>query len=152
MGASGAGFVSLVGTTSNDLTSSLFVLGALLGVLKTAGPGNEGGARLGFAASGLLAGLGIGLKYTSAIYIPGLGAVALLAAVRRRALGGVVVFGLGALLGFLVVAGHQMLGLLSSNPDMYRLQPQEIPAALPNQTRPRRQGPCAARPQEGRRR
>src|SRR6266446_1988812 len=53
MGASGAGFVSLVGTTSNDLTSSLFVLGALLGVLKTAGPGNEGGARLGFAASGL---------------------------------------------------------------------------------------------------
>src|SRR5262245_38525396 len=83
MGASGAGFVSLVGTTSNDLTSSLFVLGALLGVLKTAGPGNDGGARLGFAASGLLAGLGIGLKYTSAIYIPGLGAVALLAAVRR---------------------------------------------------------------------
>ncbi len=111
MGASGAGFVSLVGTTSNDLTSSLFVLGALLGVLKTAGPGNEGGARLGFAASGLLAGLGIGLKYTSAIYIPGLGAVALLAAVRRRALGGVVVFGLGALLGFLAVAGHHMLTL-----------------------------------------
>src|SRR6266852_1311333 len=85
MGVSGAGFVSLVGTTTNDLTSSLFVLGALLGVLKVTGPGNERGARLAFAGSGLLAGIGIGLKYTSAIYMPGLGAVALLVAVRRRA-------------------------------------------------------------------
>src|SRR5712671_5556777 len=78
MGVSGAGFVSLVGTTTNDLTSSLFVLGALLGVLKAARPGNEREAWLDFAGSGLLAGIGIGLKYTSAIYIPGLGAVALL--------------------------------------------------------------------------
>src|SRR5215813_14006265 len=101
MGASGAGFVSLVGTSTNDLTSSLFVMGALLGVLKVAGPENKRWTRLGFAGSGLLAGIGIGLKYTSAVYIPGLGSVALLAAVQRRALGGVVVFGVGALLGFL---------------------------------------------------
>jgi len=111
MGVSGAGFVSLVGTTTNDLTSSLFVLGALLGVLKVAGPGNERGPWRGFAVSGLLAGIGIGLKYTSAIYMPGLGAIALLVAVRRRAFGGVVVFGGGALLGFLAVAGHHMLTL-----------------------------------------
>src|SRR5215467_4194514 len=80
MGVSGAGFVSLVGTSSNDLTSSLFVLGSLLGVLKVAGPDNARGTWLGFAGSGLLAGLGLGLKYTSAVYAPGLGAIALLAA------------------------------------------------------------------------
>jgi Glycosyltransferase family 87 len=111
MGVSGAGFVSMVGTTTNDLTSSLFVLGAVLGVLKAAGPANESKARLCLAGSGLLAGIGIGLKYTSAIYIPGLGAIALLAAVRRRTFGGLVVFGAGALLGFLAVAGHHMLTL-----------------------------------------
>jgi len=111
MGASGAGFVSLVGTTTNDLTSSLFVMGALLGVLKVAESRNEGGARLEFFAAGLLSGIGIGLKYTSAIYIPGLGAIALLVAARRRTIAGLVVFGVGALLGFLAVAGHHMLTL-----------------------------------------
>ena len=111
MGVSGAGFVSLVGTSSNDLTSSLFVLGSLLGVLKVAEPENEHRTRLGFAGSGLLAGIGIGLKYTSAVYAPGLGAVVLLAAVRRRTVGGLVAFGAGALLGFLAVAGHHMLTL-----------------------------------------
>jgi len=58
MGASGAGFVSLVGTTSNDLTSSLFRAGRAVGCSQNSWTGNEGGARLGFAASGLLAGLG----------------------------------------------------------------------------------------------
>jgi hypothetical protein len=58
-----------------------------------------------------LAGIGIGLKYTSAVYAPGLGAVVLLAAVRRRTVGGLVAFGVAALLGFLAVAGHHMLVL-----------------------------------------
>jgi hypothetical protein len=111
MGVSGAGFVSLVGTSSNDLTSSMFVMVSLLGILKVAGSENERGTRLGFAVSGLLAGLGIGLKYTSAIYGPGLGAVALLAALQRRTVWGLVAFGLGAALGFLAVAGHHMLAL-----------------------------------------
>jgi len=111
MGVSGAGFVSLVGTATNDLTSSLFVMAALLGALKVAGPRSERGAWLGFAGSGLLAGIGIGLKYTSAIFIPGLGAVALLVAIRRRTVGGLIAFGAGALLGFLAVAGHHMLTL-----------------------------------------
>jgi hypothetical protein len=101
--------VSLVGTTTNDLTSSLFVLGALFGILKVAGPRNGREARLGFAGSGLLAGIGIGLKYTSAIYVPGLGAVALLVAIRRRTVGGPIAFGGGALMGFLAAAGHHML-------------------------------------------
>jgi Dolichyl-phosphate-mannose-protein mannosyltransferase len=111
IGVSGAGFVSLIGTATNDLTSSLFVMGALLGVIKVAEPRNERGARFGFGGAGLLAGIGIGLKYTSAIYIPGLGAVALLVAIRRRTVGGVIAFGGGALLGFLAVAGHHMLTL-----------------------------------------
>src|ERR1700722_15911515 len=38
MGVTGAGFISLVGTATNDLTSSLFVLGSLLGLLKAAEP------------------------------------------------------------------------------------------------------------------
>jgi len=111
IGVSGAGFVSLVGTATNDLTSSLFVMGALLGVLKVGEPRDERAARLGFAGSGLLAGIGIGLKYTSAIYIPGLAAVALLVAIRRRTVGGLLAFGGGAFMGFLAVAGHHMLTL-----------------------------------------
>jgi hypothetical protein len=174
MGVSGAGFVSLLGTTSNDLTSSLFVLGSLLGILKVAEPPSERGTRadfdrlgslvgwakarscapcppgrglwwargachragqrpdpvalptlrrfhttetrfsrmwLGFAGAGLWAGIGVGLKYTSAVYIPGLGAVALLAAVRRKTVGGLIAFGVAALLGLLAVTGHHMLAL-----------------------------------------
>jgi len=103
--------VGLVGTSSNDLTSSLFVMGSLLGVLKAAQAANGRGIGLGLAGSGVLAGIGIGLKYTSAVYAPGLGAIALLAAMRRRTVGGVAVFGAGALLGFLLAAGHHMLTL-----------------------------------------
>lgn len=111
MGISGAGFVSLIGTSSNDLTSSLFILGSLLGVLKAARPATERASTVGLAGAGLLAGIGIGLKYTAAVYAPGLGAVALFAAVRRRTIGGLVLFGAGALLGCLAVAGHHMLTL-----------------------------------------
>jgi hypothetical protein len=111
MGVSGAGFVSLVGTSTNDLTSSLFVLGSLLAVLKAARPATERRSALGLAGAGLLAGVGIGLKYTSAVYAPGLGAVALLVAFQRRRIGGLVLFGVAALLGFLAVAGHHMLTL-----------------------------------------
>lgn len=111
IGVSGAGFVSLVGTSSNDLTSSLFVLASLLGVLKTGQPIIRNRVWYRFAGSGVLAGIGIGLKYTSAVYAPGLGAIALVAAVRRRTAGGLVAFGAAALLGFIAVAGHHMYTL-----------------------------------------
>jgi hypothetical protein len=111
MGVSGAGFVSLIGTSTNDLTSALFVLGSLLGVLKAARLATARASAVGLAGAGLLAGIGIGLKYTSAVYAPGLGVIALLAAVRRRTVGGLVLFGAGALLGGLAVAGHHMLTL-----------------------------------------
>jgi hypothetical protein len=115
MGVSGSGFVSLLGTTSNDLTSALFVLGSLLGVLLVAEP--EDAHRPGrgtwprFAAAGLWAGIGIGLKYTSAVYIPGLAVVALMAAIRRRTFMGLMAFGAGAFVGLAASAGHHMLVL-----------------------------------------
>jgi hypothetical protein len=111
MGVSGAGFVSLLGTTTNDLVNSIFVLGSLLGVLKVADQENESGAWRGFAWSGLLAGIGVGLKYTAAIFIPGLGLIAFIVAVRRRTVTGPIAFGVAAMLGFLAVAGHHLLTL-----------------------------------------
>src|ERR1700685_3258989 len=53
MGVSGAGFVGLLGTSTNDLTSALFVLGALLSLIRVdAGSGGRATWR-GFAAAGL---------------------------------------------------------------------------------------------------
>jgi hypothetical protein len=111
MGVSGAGFVGLLGTSTNDLTTSLFVLGSLSSLLKvSAGPGGRA-SWPGFAAAGLWAGLGLGLKYTVAFVVPGLGVVAVLAALRQRTLIGLMVFGLAAMSGFLVFAGHHLLTL-----------------------------------------
>jgi hypothetical protein len=110
MGVTGAGFVSLLGTSTNDLVNSIFVLASLLVLLRLAAPAGEGSAR-GFAWAGLWAGVGLGLKYTAAIFMPGLGLVALLAAWRRRTLAGPVAFAAAALLGFLAVAGHHLLTL-----------------------------------------
>src|SRR5260221_7452450 len=78
MGVSGAGFVGLLGTSSNDLTSSFFVLGALLSLLKVNERASGRATWLGFAAAGLWVGAGLGLKYTVAFVVPGLGVVAVL--------------------------------------------------------------------------
>ena len=92
MGVTGAGFIGLVGTASNDLTSSLFVLGSLLGLLKaaepTAAPAASGAPPnwRAFAWPGLLGGLGVGLKYTSAFYVPGLAVAAVFAPCAARRL------------------------------------------------------------------
>jgi hypothetical protein len=111
IGISGAGFVSLLGTTTNDLVNSIFVLGSLLSVLKVAGPAGERAAWRGFAWSGLVAGIGVGLKATAVVFMPGLGLIALIAAVRRRTAGALIAFGVAAVLGFLAVAGHHLLTL-----------------------------------------
>jgi len=111
MSISGAGFVSLLGTTTDDLFNSIFVLGSLLCILRLAERAGERGAWRGFAWSGLLAGIGIGLKYTSAVFIPGLSLVALIAAIRHKIAGGPVVFGVAAMLGFLAVVGDHLLTL-----------------------------------------
>jgi hypothetical protein len=111
IGISGAGFVPLIGTTSNDLISSIFVLGALFGVLRIADASSGGGDWQRFAWPGLSAGIALGLKYTAAVYMPGLAVVALIAAVRRRSAAGIAIFAAAAALGFLALAGHHLLTL-----------------------------------------
>jgi hypothetical protein len=111
MGVSGAGAVSLLGTTTNDLINSIFVLGSLLGLLRLAAPEGRGGRRRGFAWAGLCAGVAVGLKYTAAIYLPGLGLVALIAALRRRSAVGPAAFAAAVLVGFFAVAGHHLFTL-----------------------------------------
>jgi hypothetical protein len=114
MGVSGAGFVGLLGTCSNDLTTSLFVLGSLLSLIKVnAGAGGRA-SWPGFAAAGLWVGVGLGLKYTVAFVVPGLGVVAVLAALRKRTLVGLVLMGLAAAAGIVVFAGHHLLALWST--------------------------------------
>lgn len=118
VGVSGAGFVSLIGTTTNDLINSIFVLAALLGLLRVVGEDDARATWFGFVWPGVMAGIGLGLKYTAAIFVPGLAAIVLIAALRRRTLVGVIVFGAAAMAGFLVVAGHHLLTLwqLFGNP------------------------------------
>ncbi|MCC6946129.1 MAG: hypothetical protein IT539_00035 [Bradyrhizobiaceae bacterium] len=110
-GVSGAGFISLLGTTSNDLIASTFVLGALLGVLKAAGREGDGQSRASLLWPGMLAGAGLGLKYTSASFIPGLALIALIVAVRRRRAVDFLAFGAGGAIAFLVFAGPHLLTL-----------------------------------------
>lgn len=111
MGVTGAGFVSLLGTTTNDLINSIFVLGALLVLIQAAEPNAARRPWLRFAGAGLLAGIGVGLKYTAAFFLPGLALVCVIAALRRRTIGGPVAFAVAATLGVLAVAGHHMLTL-----------------------------------------
>src|SRR5262249_43077187 len=66
-----------------------------------------------FAAAGLVAGAGIGLKYTAACFIPGLLLVALIVSVRRRSVAAPVAFGIAAGAAVLAIAGHHMLVLWS---------------------------------------
>ena len=111
MGVSGAGFVGLLGTSSNDLVCSLFVLGSLASLLEIGARGGGRASWRGFAAAGLWVGLGLGLKYTAAFVAPGLGVVALLRALRKRTLIGLILFGLAATAGFFIFAGHHLLTL-----------------------------------------
>lgn len=109
MGASGSGFLALLGTSSNDLSCDVFLLAALLALLKV--DARSGGGWRGFATAGLCAGLGVGLKYTAAFVAPGLGVVALLAALRKQTLIGLVAFVTASAVGFIIFAGHHLLTL-----------------------------------------
>src|SRR5215813_1431870 len=111
LGVSGAGFIPLVGTTTNDLVGSVFVLGSLLGILQLDERETERGPWSDFAWPGAMAGIAIGLKYTAVIFIPGLGLLAIIIAVRRRAVRGLILFVIATMLGFLLAAGHHMLAL-----------------------------------------
>jgi len=111
IGVTGAGWISLLGGSSNDLTSALFVLACLFVLLRLADKPDGSGIWRGFALAGLWVGLGVGLKNTSAIYAPGLGVVLLLVAFRHRTPGGLIAFGVASAVGFFAVSAHHMLTL-----------------------------------------
>jgi Glycosyltransferase family 87 len=111
IGASGAGFISLLGTTTNDPIPSIFVLASLLRLLKIEERMGSGAAWSRFAWPGVFAGIGLGLKFTAAIFLPGLTLVALIVAARHKTVIGLLTFTLVAMLGFLAVAGHHLLTL-----------------------------------------
>jgi hypothetical protein len=110
VGISGAGFVSLLGTTTNDLIGSIFVLAVLLGVLKLA---ERAGGPADWAWPGLWLGIALGLKYTAIVFLPGLLLVAVIAAGRQRTVRGLMAFGAASALGFAAAAGHHLLTLWS---------------------------------------
>ncbi len=111
VGVSGTGFVSLLGMTSNDLINSVFVLASLLCVLKVAElPAADRGGT-GFALAGLFAGIAVGLKYTAAVFVPGLGTITIIAAIRRKTVGGPIAFAAASAVGVLAVAGHHLVTL-----------------------------------------
>lgn len=111
IGVTGAGWISLLGGSSDDLTSALFVLASFWVLLKLADQPSGAGAWRRFALAGVWIGLGVGLKYTSAIYAPGVGAVLVLVALRQRSFAGLIAFGLAAAAGFFAVTAHHMLTL-----------------------------------------
>jgi hypothetical protein len=111
IGASGAGFISLVGVTTNDLLYSIFILASLLVLLKIAEATDAPKAWIAFACAGLLAGLGSGMKFTAIIFVPGLTLIALITAFERKTIAGVIAFGVAVLAGFFMAAGHHMLTL-----------------------------------------
>jgi hypothetical protein len=113
LGVTGACFVSLIGTTTNDLISASFVLAALLGLLRVAERTPPTRVSALYASSGAMAGIGLGLKLTAVVFMPGLGLLAGLAAWRQRSAVGAVAFGAAVVTAFLLMAGHHMLTLWS---------------------------------------
>jgi hypothetical protein len=110
IGVSGAGYVPLLGTTTNDLIHPTFVLGSLLALITLESAAVSRSAA-SFAAAGLLGGLGFGLKYTAIIFVPGLVCLALLQAVRHKLLRGLLLFLAALLGGFVLVAGGHLFTL-----------------------------------------
>lgn len=108
-GTLGTGFLAQLGNSMGDNMTSLFVLGALLCILRGWDTMAAGGrhALLSALPAGLLMGLGCGLKLTNATYALAL-CIALLAvpgAVAMRC-GIALVFGFGVLGGIAISAGH----------------------------------------------
>jgi hypothetical protein len=111
MGVTGAGFISLLGTSTNDLVASIPVLASLyvgLGLVRAPPPGVDPAPVAPFALAGLFAGLAVGLKYTSAIFVPGLALLAVVAGVRRGSVSGPLAFGGAAAAAVVLVAGPHM--------------------------------------------
>lgn len=99
-----------IGTTLHDLTVGVFVLGSILTLLiglDVLESGNKRKALLMLSAAGLLIGLAVGLKLTTAIYVVGFAiACALTPHLYRSAKAGMLFFALGALAGLLLTGGY----------------------------------------------
>lgn len=99
-----------IGTTLHDLTVGVFVLGSILTLLiglDVLERGNKQKALLMLNAAGLLIGLAVGLKLTTAIYVIGFAAAcALTPDLYRSAKVGMLFFASGALVGFLLTGGY----------------------------------------------
>ena len=107
IGISGTMAVSQLGSTTQEISLAVLVLGSLCLLLPTppdASPGNRAGVRTLIA--GLCAGLAAGLKPTAIVYGPAL-AVALMCAqgISRRSIKNLFLFTLGAGVGFFVAYG-----------------------------------------------
>lgn len=104
------GFLSQVGNAMGDNLAALFVLGALLLLLRgwsALQQGEAAGARVALLA-GLVAGLGTGLKLTNAVHALAM-CLALLVVLPQpswRRLWQPFIFGLGVLGGIAISAGH----------------------------------------------
>jgi hypothetical protein len=109
MGGSAA--LSQLGTTFHDLTITPLILGSLLLLVRWSAetPGSVGAA----IAAGALIGMGVGLKYTFAVYAPGAAVVVMLLAPPgwRRRLLVTAMWGAGVGMGFAAAAGPWMLHL-----------------------------------------
>jgi len=118
IGVTSAGVISVLGTSTGDLTNSIFILASLLAMLQAAASTANRYPTWSFGLSGLLVGIGIGLKYTAAIYAPALFVILLFVAFHRRMIIVLLTFGVSSAVGFLLVAGHHLLRLwrLFGNP------------------------------------
>jgi hypothetical protein len=115
LGVFGAIGISELGTTFHDLTTSTFVLGAVLLLLGT----RNGDAPYSWRAlirsalpAGVILGAGVGLKYTLATYAVGFVAAVALTGNGGKTRGGeLVAAGTGMSLGILLTAGHWLYRL-----------------------------------------
>jgi len=117
VGMHGAGTVSELGTTLHDLTITPLLIGSLLLLCRQAAAETRSTAPASLmaavVASGFFLGAAVGLKYTFAIYGPGLALSLLILRGRQRAWTPVLCWTASAAIGLAVTAGYWMYQLWS---------------------------------------
>jgi hypothetical protein len=109
IGVSGVGVIGVLGTTTNDLIASIFVLAALLPCLRISGGiADAGSVRTGFLLVGASLGIAVGLKGTMALFLPAFAMIVIYLAVTTKRYAELLVFVVASLSVLLLVAGHHM--------------------------------------------
>jgi len=106
IGVTASGPVSLLGSTMNDWPPAALVMIALWLLLRRIDRDAAGGPTL--AVAGALSGIAVGLKYTNATFLVGIGTALWFNASPRRAIKDVFTFGIAAAAGILLAAGEWM--------------------------------------------